>query len=83
MAVYSMGFMGMAPIGALLAGAAADRLGAPLTVAIGGVVCIAGAGFFGYKLPAIRVTARQLIVAQNLAGGDPEQEFNAPVAASE
>jgi len=83
MAVYSMGFMGMAPIGALLAGAAADRLGAPLTVAIGGVVCIAGAAFFGYKLPAIRVTARQLIVAQNLAGGDPEQEFNAPVAASE
>ena len=83
MAVYSMGFMGMAPIGALLAGVAAERLGAPLTVALGGVVCIAGAGFFGYKLPAIRVTARQLIIAQNLAGGDPEQEFNAPLAAGE
>jgi MFS family permease len=80
MAVYSMGFMGMAPIGALLAGVAAQHLGAPATVAIGGVVCIAGAGLFGYKLPAIRVTARQLIIAQNLAGGDPEQEFNAPSA---
>ena len=83
MAVYSMGFMGMAPIGALLAGVAAEHFGAPLTLAIGGVVCIAGAGMFGYKLPAIRVTARQLIIAQNLAGGDPEQEFNAPLAAGE
>jgi MFS family permease len=83
MAVYSMGFMGMAPIGALLAGVAAERMGAPLTVAIGGMICIAGAAFFGYKLPAIRVSARQLIIAQNLAGGDPEQEFNAPLAAGE
>jgi MFS family permease len=33
MAVYSMMFMGMAPIGALLGGALSDRLGAPLTVA--------------------------------------------------
>ena len=83
MAVYSMGFMGMAPIGALLAGVLADRLGAPLTVAIGGGFCILGAATFGYKLPAIRVSARQLIIAQNLAGGDPEQEFNAPLAAGE
>ncbi len=36
MAVYSMMFMGMAPIGALFGGALADRLGAPITVAIGG-----------------------------------------------
>ena len=83
MAVYSMGFMGMAPIGALLAGVIADRIGAPWTVAIGGIVCIGGAAAFGYKLPAIRVTARQLIIAQNLAGGDPQQEFNAPTAAAD
>ena len=37
MAVYSMTFMGMAPIGALFGGALADRLGAQLTVAIGGM----------------------------------------------
>ena len=72
MAVYSMGFMGMAPIGALLAGVAADRLGAPLTVALGGVVCIGGAALFHHKLPGLRVEARQLIVAQNLVGGDPQ-----------
>ena len=40
MAVYAMMFMGMAPFGALLAGALAHRLGAPITVALGGAVCI-------------------------------------------
>ena len=40
MAVYSMMFMGMAPIGALLGGALAERLGAPRTVAIGGLACL-------------------------------------------
>ncbi len=41
-AVYSMMFMGMAPFGAFFAGAIAHRIGAPWTVAIGGVACIAG-----------------------------------------
>jgi MFS family permease len=63
MAVYSMMFMGMAPFGALLAGALAQRLGAPTTVAIGGAVCIAGAAVFWLHLPALRHEARQLIVA--------------------
>jgi MFS family permease len=71
MAVYSMMFMGMAPIGALLGGALADRLGAPLTVAIGGMASIAGAWWFGLQLPKIRVEARRLIVSQAVAGGEP------------
>jgi MFS family permease len=71
MAVYSMMFMGMAPIGALFGGALADRLGAPLTVAIGGVASVAGACWFGVQLPKIRVEARRLIVAQAVAGGEP------------
>ncbi|MHB8215809.1 MAG: MFS transporter [Candidatus Sulfotelmatobacter sp.] len=73
MAVYSMMFMGMAPIGALLGGALADRLGAPVTVAIGGVASIAGACWFGLQLPKIRVEARRLIVAQAVAGGEPSE----------
>ncbi len=51
MAIYSMMFMGMAPFGALLAGLIAERLGAPLTVAIGGVACIAASAVFGMALP--------------------------------
>jgi MFS family permease len=73
MAVYSMMFMGMAPIGALLGGALADRLGAQLTVGIGGLASVAGACWFGLQLPKIRVEARRLIVAQNVAGGEPSE----------
>jgi MFS family permease len=74
MSVYSMMFMGMAPIGSLLAGAAADRIGAPWTVATGGIVGVLAAGVFALRLPGIRVHARRLIVAQQMAGGDPPQE---------
>jgi MFS family permease len=77
MAVYSMTFLGMAPFGALLAGAAADRLGAPLTVALGGAVSVVGAGVFWSRWPALRVAARELIVAQQMAGGDPAEEITA------
>ena len=75
MALYSMMFMGMAPFGALFAGWMAERIGAPITVAIGGVVCVAGATVFSLRLPKIRNQARELIVAQEMAGGDPPAEM--------
>ena len=64
MSVYSMMFMGMAPLGALLAGALAETVGAPATIAIGGAVCVVGALVFRSRLPAIRGEARRLILAQ-------------------
>lgn len=60
LAVHSMMFMGMAPFGALLAGALAQRLGAPATVAIGGAVCIAGAMAFILHLPAFKAETGKL-----------------------
>ncbi|MBV9087865.1 MAG: MFS transporter, partial [Acidobacteriaceae bacterium] len=77
MSVYSMMFMGMAPFGALGAGVVAQHLGAPMGVALGGVLCIIGAAIFGVHLPRIRVEARRLIIAQGIMGGDPPQEMNA------
>ena len=74
MAVYSMMFMGMAPLGALSAGTIASHLGAPHTVAIGGLVCVLGGALFAFRLPQLRPAARQLIVAQQMVGGDPAQE---------
>jgi len=74
MAVYSMMFMGMAPFGALLAGALAGRFGAPTTVMIGGTACIVGAAVFGWRLPALRPEMRQMIVAMQAAGGNPADE---------
>jgi len=73
MAVYSMMLMGMAPFGALLAGLVADRLGAPTTVAAGGVMCLAAAGVFWMYLPRIRVDARRLIAEQQVPVTNPPQ----------
>ncbi len=63
MAVYSMMFLGMAPVGALLAGWLAERVGAANTVALGGVCCILSALIFSLRLPALRREARKLLVA--------------------
>lgn len=67
-------FMGMAPFGAFFAGAVAHRIGAPWTVALGGVACIAGAVAFGMNLPKIRSEAHDLIVAQGMTSNSPAEE---------
>ena len=79
MSVYAMTFMGMAPLGALLAGSLAHNLGAPWTVAIGGIISIAGAAVFGARLPVHRPVAREMIIAQQMAGGAPAQEMTGRV----
>lgn len=80
MAVYSMMFMGMAPIGALVAGSLAHRLGAPRTVLIGGVVCVFGAAIFALRLPKLRDEGRRLIVALQMTGGSPAGEVTSEVS---
>jgi len=70
MAVYTMMFMGMAPLGSLFAGAMAEKIGAPWTVGIGGAGAILGAYWFLQKLPEIQREARELIAAQGLGGAD-------------
>jgi len=70
--------MGMAPFGALCAGWIAERIGAPMTVAGGGIVCLAAAAVFSVRLPLLRPAARPLIVAQQVAGGDPAAEITSP-----
>jgi MFS family permease len=72
MGVYSMMLMGMAPFGGLLAGVVADRFGAPTTVAIGGVICLAAAGIFWTQLPEIRVHTRRMIAVQQAASAEKQ-----------
>lgn len=74
MAVYTMMVMGMATFGGLYAGSLAQQLGAPVTMAIGGVACIVGSALFGSRLPILRNEARQFIVSQNMAAGNPPDE---------
>ena len=80
MALYSMMFMGLAPLGSLFAGGVADTIGVAWTVAIGGIVCIVSAAWFAKRIPSLRAEARQLIVAQQLVGGEPVGATAAPRA---
>lgn len=54
MSLYALAFTSMVTFGNLLAGSLANQIGAPNTLAIGGVICIAGSLFFGQQLPALR-----------------------------
>ena len=50
MSLYTMAFMGMAPLGSLFAGILAERIGAPKTLMICGGACIVGSLFFAGRL---------------------------------
>jgi MFS family permease len=80
MSVYSMMFMGMSPLGALLAGTLAERLGAPTTVALGGAACVAGAALFWRRIPRHRGEAERLIIAQQTTGAGPPEEIGTGAA---
>ena len=60
MSFYSMAVQGITPFGSLFAGVVAGRIGAPKTLAIGGAVCLAGAGWFALYLPTIRQFVRPI-----------------------
>jgi MFS family permease len=54
LSMYIFIFVGMAPIGTFLAGALAQRIGAPWAIRIGGAVCMAGALWFAGRLRQVR-----------------------------
>lgn len=60
MSYYTMAFVGMAPFGSLLAGAMAHAIGAPRTVIVSGIACIAGGIWFCSRLGAIRRDMRPI-----------------------
>jgi MFS family permease len=50
MAVYATMFMGVQPIGSLLAGGLAKHIGAPASLAVFGTVCFLGSAFFVFRV---------------------------------
>ncbi|HKD75431.1 MAG TPA: MFS transporter [Ktedonobacterales bacterium] len=60
MSYYTMAFVGMAPFGSLLAGTLAHAIGAPRTVIISGVACMAGSLWFWSRMPRIRTAMRPI-----------------------
>jgi MFS family permease len=89
MAFYTMAFLGTAPLGSLLAGVLADRIGEPATIAAGGVVCILGAGWFASRLPRLRELVRPIYIERGILAPPVEESAEAdaswtdPVAPAE
>ena len=54
MSYYTMAFFGAAPMGSLMAGALAHRIGAPHTILLTGAFCITGSLWFTIELPKVR-----------------------------
>src|SRR3982751_596401 len=65
-AFYTMAFLGTAPIGSLIAGVAADRIGPQRTVLLGGLACIAAGMWFMYRLPMLREIVRPIYVERGI-----------------
>lgn len=62
MSFYTLSFTGVMPLGSLIAGSIAARIGAPLTVICGGLLCIAAGIWFSARLPEIRRIIRPIYV---------------------
>ena len=66
MAFYTMAFFGTAPLGSLLAGLAADRIGARWTIAAGGVISLAAGCWLVSRLPALRAIVRPIYIERGI-----------------
>ncbi len=60
MSFYTLAILGMNPIGSLLAGGVAAKVGVPVTMIGAGVICLAGAVWFYWMLPEIRRVIRPI-----------------------
>ena len=66
MAFYAVAIMGTQPLGSLIAGAVASRIGAPRTILLGGAVCALAAIWFAINRPRLAAHIRPLYVARGI-----------------
>jgi len=78
MSLYSMMFLGMSPLGSLVAGKMAQHIGAPSTVALGGITSLVGGVVFALKWPSMRAPARELVAAQGMMQPQPPPGVTPP-----
>jgi MFS family permease len=60
MSLYTMAFMGTAPLGSLLAGFIAQRVGTQTTVQLGGIACILASLVFATQFNTLRKMIRPI-----------------------
>jgi MFS family permease len=66
MSLYAMAFMGVVPLGSLMGGSLASRIGAPATLMFGGICCIAASFLFARKLPQLRRITRPVYIDRGI-----------------
>lgn len=83
MSFYTMAFMGAAPLGSLLAGFLAGKIGAPNTLALGGGFCILASLVFARQIPELKKITRPIYerieaVSKTLEGVNVVAELTVP-----
>jgi MFS family permease len=66
MALFAMAFLGVAPLGSLVGGGIAALIGAPMTLAAAGGVCIVIGIVFAMQLPALRPLMRPIYQSRGI-----------------
>ncbi len=66
MAFFTVAVLGTQPIGSLVAGVLADRIGAPRTILIGAIACIAAAAWFAYRRPILVDAIRPVYIERGI-----------------
>jgi MFS family permease len=66
MSLFTMAFVGMSPLGSLLAGWLAVRFGAPTALGFGGAICIVVGGWFATRIPWLREIVRPVYVRRGI-----------------
>ena len=70
MSYYTMAFFGGAPVGGLLLGAAAERVGAPAAIMASGVCCVAGALWLSMNLRGVRLALQGELTSAETGEGE-------------
>jgi MFS family permease len=66
MSLYGASLIGTAPVGSIVAGAAAGRAGLPITVVGGGILCLMAAWIYWHNYPHFRLQLRAVYVKKGI-----------------
>lgn len=66
MSIYTMAFIGMAPLGSIIAGVLASRIGATRALTISGIFCFLSAAYFASRLPYLKKLLQPLFIRHGL-----------------
>ena len=80
MAFYSVAIMGMQPVGSLLSGIVAERIGAQMTIFYGALFCLIGGGFLGMRRATLAAHIRPIYIERGILPWDEGEP--APVPAT-